>query len=295
MLLYVLGHRGWIGQMFLDYCKKMNIENVYSDFRGESKELQQDILDKKATHVLCCVGRTHGNFKGKEYTTIDYLQNNETLQQNLNDNLYVPMILANFCQNNKIHFTYLGTGCIYTYDKEYNESKKFKEYSLPNFFGSNYSIVKGYTNNLIQNTDALHLRIRMPITSYKNPRNFITKITTYEKICSIPNSMTVLDELIPIAVHMIKENIRGTFNFTNPGVIEHNEILQMYKDIVDTKFNWSNFSIEEQDKVLLSKRSNNHLDTTKLENTFEELKKKYEYLELNNIKDSVKICLKKYN
>ena len=42
--------------------------------------------------------------------------------------------------------------------------------------------------------NVLNLRIRMPITGEPNARNFITKITNYEKICSIKNSMTVLPE-----------------------------------------------------------------------------------------------------
>lgn len=72
--------------------------------------------------------------------------------------------------------------------------------------------------------DVLNLSIRVPITSKNNPRNFITKITNYKKICSIPNSMTVLDELIPIMVHMAKKNITGTFNMVNPELTSHNEI-----------------------------------------------------------------------
>jgi len=135
----------------------------------------------------------------------------------------------------------------------------------------------------------------MPIKSIKHERNFITKITKYDKICSIANSMSVLDELIPIAVHMMLEKIVGTYNFTNPGIIEHNEILEMYKNIVDDNFTWNNFSIEEQDKILLSKRSNNHLDTTKLEEILIKLKGKYNYLELNNIKDAIYRCIMKYN
>jgi dTDP-4-dehydrorhamnose reductase len=292
MLIYILGHNGWIGNLIINYCKLMNINTVYSNFRGESLELLNDILDKSPTHVFCCLGRTHGILNGKEYTTIDYLQNQETLNENLNDNLYVPLKLANFCDKNNIHFTYLGTGCIYTYDN--NHPKSFNEEDKPNFFGSNYSIIKGYTNELIKNTNALHLRIRMPVTSNKHKRNFITKITKYDKICSIPNSMSVLDELIPIAIHMMLEGITGTYNFTNPGIIEHNEILQMYKNIVNNDFRWSNFSIKEQDEILLAKRSNNQLDTTKLERVFKILKNKYSYLELNNINDAIYNCLNKY-
>jgi nucleoside-diphosphate-sugar epimerase len=292
MKIYLVGQRGWIGQMILKSCEQFNIPIVFSDFRGESDEIVQDILSKNVTHVFCCLGRTHGTFEGKPYTTIDYLQNPETLHQNMNDNLYVPLRLANFCERNQIHFTYLGTGCIYSYEQNKNI---FTEEDSPNFFGSNYSIVKGFTNQLMKDTKALHLRIRMPITSEKNPRNFITKITSYEKICSIPNSMSVLDELIPLAIHMMKENIVGTFNFTNPGVVSHNEILEMYRDNVDSEFVWKNFSIEEQNKILLSKRSNNYLDTTRLENTFLKLKELYPDLTLHHISTAVRNCLVNYN
>jgi 3,5-epimerase/4-reductase len=291
MRVYLIGHKGWIGQMISDYCETKNIEVVTSEHRGESEDLLFDILVKKPTHVFCCLGRTHGTFNGKTYTTIDYLQNPETLQQNINDNLYVPLRIGMFCEKNGIHFTYLGTGCIYSYEEE---KKIFSEGDIPNFFGSNYSIVKGFTNLLIANVKCLHLRIRMPITSEKNPRNYITKITSYEKICSIPNSMSVLDELIPLAIHMMKENVVGTVNFTNPGVISHNEILEMYREIVDPSFVWKNFTLEEQDQVLLSKRSNNHLDIVLLETIFIDLVNKYPYLTLNKIDVAVKNCLQKY-
>ena len=81
----------------------------------------------------------------------------------------------------------------------------------------------------------------MPITGEENSRNFITKITNYEYICSIPNSMTVLPELLPLVLDMMKNKTVGTINLTNPGLISHNEILEMYKEIVDPEFTWKNF------------------------------------------------------
>ena len=125
----------------------------------------------------------------------------------------------------------------------------------------------------------------MPITSQNNPRNFITKIINYEKICSIPNSMSVLPELIPLIVSMMERKIKGTINMTNPGVISHNEILELYKEIVDPAFTWKNFTIKEQDEILASKRSNNFLETKRLEKLFPKIK---------NIRDSVIECLKSY-
>ena len=125
----------------------------------------------------------------------------------------------------------------------------------------------------------------MPITDKVNDRNFITKITNYEKICSIPNSMTVLPELLPKILDMMKNNVVGTINLTNPGLITHNEILEMFREIVDSNFEWKNFSLEAQQKILSSDRSNNFLDTTRLETL---------YPDIQNIKMSVRECLKKY-
>jgi 3,5-epimerase/4-reductase len=64
---------------------------------------------------------------------------------------------------------------------------------------------------------------------------------------------------------MMKNKESGIYNFTNPDSISHNEILELYRDIIDPTFTWKNFDIAEQNKILKSKRSNNYLDTRKLE------------------------------
>ena len=132
--------------------------------------------------------------------------------------------------------------------------------------------------------NVLNVRIRMPITSDRNTRNFITKITTYKKICSVPNSMTVLPELLPLMIDMALQKNTGTINLTNPGLISHDEILSMYNEIVDPDFTWENFTIHEQNEILSASRSNNYLDTSNLE---------YLYPNVMNIKDSIRECLKK--
>ncbi len=41
-----------------------------------------------------------------------------------------------------------------------------------------------------------------------------------------------------------------------------------YKEIIDPNFEWKNFTIEEQRKVLLADRSNNYLDTLLLQSHY---------------------------
>jgi dTDP-glucose 4,6-dehydratase len=98
--------------------------------------------------------------------------------------------------------------------------------------------------------------------------------------------MTVLPELLLYVVDMMEKKIKGTINLTNPGLISHNEILEMYKEIVDPSFTWKNFSAEQQRSILAADRSNNYLDTTRLENL---------YPQVTPIKDAIKKCLIEYH
>jgi dTDP-glucose 4,6-dehydratase len=284
VLLY--GSNGWIGKQFLELLLSNNINVVCGTSRVDNiNELIDEINTVMPTHVVSFIGRTHGVIDGKVYPTIDYLEKEGKLLENVRDNLYSPLVLAKICSEKNIHLTYLGTGCIFKYDDDHPDG--FTEESLPNFFGSSYSIVKGFTDKLMHMYDdsVLNLRIRMPITGSENSRNFITKITNYAKVCSVPNSMTILPELLPLVIKMMEQNIKGTINLTNPGLISHNEILDLYREIVDPFFTWKNFSQEEQRKILAADRSNNLLNTDRLEKLFPEV---------NNIKDGIVKVLHDY-
>ena len=291
MRLLVYGSQGWIGTQFTNYLTLKSINFIKGIRRMDNLEsLSNELNSIKPTHIISFIGRTHGRIGEQEYSTIDYLEQEGRLVENIRDNLLAPISLALMCQERNIHYTYLGTGCIFNYDTQHPVGKEingFTEQDKPNFLGSSYSIEKGFTDMLMHQLEknTLNLRIRMPITADNSPRNFITKITNYPKICSIANSMTVLSDFYPIILDLLLRKETGTLNLTNPGLISHNEILEMYKEHVDPTFTYSNFSIEEQNQILASGRSNNYLNTSKLERMYPSIK---------NIKESVLDIMKQY-
>jgi len=285
MKVLIYGSKGWIGGLFMEYVNSLNEEIILLEgsARIDSPELITELKEVSPTHVISFIGRTHGTLEnGEKVNTIDYLEYPGKLVENIRDNLYSPIILADLCIELGIHYSYLGTGCIFNSDEI---NPVFDEHSLPNYFGSSYSIVKGFTDRIMHSREVLNLRIRMPISSKRNPRNFITKITNYKNICSIPNSMTVLDDFFPIFVDLMKRKATGTYNCTNPGVISHNEILEEYKKVVDPSFTWTNINLEEQSKILKSSRSNNELSTSIISK---------EYPDLLDITTSIKKILLSY-
>ena len=72
----------------------------------------------------------------------------------------------------------------------------------------------------------------MPVSDDLHPRNFVTKITGYERVVDIPNSNTILHDLLPAAILLAEHDEVGVYNFTNPGAISHNEVLQLFKEII---------------------------------------------------------------
>ena len=267
MKLLLLGHKGWIGKQLLELIKSISDnEIITTDIRVDNyDEIDRFIFENKPDRIISVIGRTYGD----NINSIDYLEQKGNLKININDNLYSPLNLAFISKKYNIHLTYMGTGCIFNgYEKEYLENDE------PDFFGSSYSIVKGFTDRIMKNFDnVLNVRIRMPITNDINSnRNFINKIINYKKICSMNNSMTVLPDLLPVLIDMIIKKEIGTINLVNPGYISHNEILELYKEHINPDFTWDNMTIEEQNKLLLSQRSNNILNTEKLQKLYPDVK-----------------------
>lgn len=272
------GSQGWIGSLIVQQLLQSSqssdqLEIVVGKARADDIEAVKQELTADITHVICTVGRTKGSIDGKAINSIDYLEHEGKLVENLRDNLFAPIGLAKLCQQRHIHLTYLGTGCIFSAVSEDAAAVTitdhiYDEASRPDFFGSSYSVVKGYTDRLMTELFAdsvLNVRIRMPITQQPHASDFITKIVGYSNICSMDNSMTVLDDLLPLLVKLVLDKQVGTINLVNPGYINHQQILQLYQQYCQPEHSWRSMTLAEQRQMLKSDRSNNVLSSTKAE------------------------------
>ncbi|VFQ60432.1 unnamed protein product [Cuscuta campestris] len=263
----IYGKRGWIGGLLGKLCQQGKIAYEYGSGRlQDRRSLMSDVARVRPTHVFNAAGVT-----GRP--NVDWCETHRV--ETIRANVVGTLTLADVCREEGLLMMNFATGCIFEYDENHpmGSGVGFKEDDKPNFMGSFYSKTKAMVEELLREYDNVcTLRVRMPISSdLTNPRNFITKIARYNKVVNIPNSMTVLDELLPISIEMAKRNCRGVWNFTNPGAISHNEILEMYRDYIEPGFKWENFSLDEQAKVIVAARSNNEMDTTKLEKEFPQL------------------------
>jgi dTDP-4-dehydrorhamnose reductase len=261
----VFGKNGWIGKKIIHLLEEQNKIFYLSNCRNYDREnILKEIELYKPTHILNACGVT-----GRP--NVDWCETNKI--ETLRTNVIGTLNLADICNEKNIHHLLYATGCIFEYDENHKiGGKGFLEEDEPNFHGSFYSHTKALCEDLLKNyTTTCILRIRMPISDELDSRNFITKIVKYDKVVNIPNSMTVISDLLQISLLIAERNLTGIYNFCNPGAISHNECLELYKKYVDSSFVYENFSLEEQSKILVAKRSNNTLDITKLLKEFPEI------------------------
>lgn len=264
MRFLLFGSSGWIGSMVkIELEKNPDNEVICGKSRLENyNDLFLEINNCLPQRVINCAGIT-----GRP--NVDWCESNKL--KTFEINVVGIANLAKCCEKLDIHITNLASGCIYEYDDKHLEKLDsfevlpFFEEDEPNFTKSTYSISKILAEKILSTyNNILTLRLRMPITSDLCPRNFITKILNYEKVVNVQNSMSLIEELVPILVDMSRSKILGVYNFVNTGTISHNEILELYKKHVDNNFVWENFSVEEQSNILKAGRSNCYISNEKL-------------------------------
>jgi dTDP-4-dehydrorhamnose reductase len=262
----IFGAEGWIGSKLVALLEERGHTVIKAKMRLENREsVEAEIVTLKPDFVINAAGKT-----GRP--NVDWCEDHK--QETIRANLMGALTLADLCYIHGIHMTNIGSGCIYQYDETHpmGSGIGFKEEDKPNFNGSFYSETKGMLDQLLQAyPNVLNLRLRMPISDDLHPRSFLTKITKYQKVVDIPNSVTILSDLLPIAVKMTERRLTGVYNFVNPGTISHNQVLELYKLYIDPSFMYQNFTVEEQSTILKAGRSNNELDTSKLLKEFPDI------------------------
>ncbi|PIN75602.1 hypothetical protein COV18_02030 [Candidatus Woesearchaeota archaeon CG10_big_fil_rev_8_21_14_0_10_37_12] len=254
MNIILLGSTGYLGSQIKTYLEKThNVICPKSDVT-DKQQIHQILqnYDKKYI-VINATGKTgYPNVDGCEH------DKKNTASVNITGAINVAEVTSKL----GMYLIQLGSGCIF---QGTNNGKGYSEEDLPNFFGSFYSQTKAVAEQVLKEYEHLCiLRIRMPIQATPNQRNVLTKILNYQKIISLPNSITVVEDFLPFIEKICEQKIKGIINAVNPGIYQHKDILDLYAQQDPTKI-FTYISEEEFDKLVEAKRSNCILSTKKTE------------------------------
>lgn len=195
-------------------------------------------------------------------------------------NVVLPLMLAEECEKRDVQMIHIGSGCIFfgqspnnvieradhLYPSSYvNKDLGWKETDFANP-KSYYSKTK-YACDLAlgQMKNVATLRIRMPVSTQNNPRNFINKVKGYNKVIDVPNSMTFVDDLVNVVDWVIDNSKTGIYHVVNPGPLSAADVMKEYQKYVP-EHKFEVITEAELDTMTVAKRSNCIINGDKLRN-----------------------------
>lgn len=245
MRFYILGASGFMGSGFVQYLEARGHE-VLSD-RVEVTDFRAlcDKFEKTKPEVVV-------NFAGvRAYPNIDWCEDHKEETVAVNVAGAINVMLAAI--KSGAYPIQVASGCIYAGGKE----TAFTEADEPNFFGSFYSRMRVVAQNALKELPVLQIRIRMPVSVRPHPRNLINKLVSYQKIISVPNSVTLVEDMFSAIEKLSVIKPTGILNLVNDGYIEHKDILEVYKKIIDPAHLYEIINIGELEQdIVKAKRSN---------------------------------------
>jgi dTDP-4-dehydrorhamnose reductase len=259
----ILGKNGYIAEAIIKELKSRDLPHVawsrsdvdYTDL----KELEYNLyILGDDLHIINCAG-----YIGKPNVDACELAKADCIE----GNVLLPLMLAQLCCGKKYQFTQISSGCIYG-----GYEKHFTEEDVPNFDfqnGSFYSGTKALAEKVVlqNNPNSYVFRLRIPFDEYESPRNYLTKLLSYDTLLDAENSLSHRADFAKYVMELIEQKVpHGIYNVTNKGSVTTRDAVQLIK-----KYNLSNKdfkffdNLESFGKEIVAPRSNCVLDTTKIE------------------------------
>lgn len=208
-------------------------------------------------------------------------------------NIIVPQIITEFLNIVKdLTLLHISSGCIYE-----DEGSVFTEEDQPNLDWESgrkcsfYSGTKGMAEKIISRYPNHYIcRLRMPFDDdFNNPRNYLTKLLNYDKLLSLPNSLSNRHEFVRCCIELLdKECEFGTYNIVNSGFATAEQVVEIFKKYEITNKEFKFFGDIEDFYLSTGSvpRSNCRISNKKLLNTG---------IQISDVYDSIENCVKKFH
>lgn len=217
MKVLVFGN-GYIGNAYKDSGVFPQIIVSRADITNINEV--KDAVDRYRPDVII-------NAAGK--TNLEWCRDNQDAAMRIN--ALAPLNILKVAREHDAYFVHLGSGCIFEGTGLRGTGFSEQDAPTPQCF---YAHTKVLADDALMKTgyhEILILRLRQPFSNRAGPRNLVTKLLTYEKLITSPNSMTYVNDLISATKFLIEKRECGIFNVCNTGTISPYDIAMLAKKL----------------------------------------------------------------
>ena len=281
--ILLLGSSGYIGSVF----KSMLPEKRVITMKHSDITVQNLLNSWSFNHfdtIINCAG-----YVGRP--NVDAVEKNK--EEGIFGNIIIPQIITEFLNIVKdLTLLHISSGCVYE-----DEGSVFTEEDKPNLDWeasrrcSFYSGTKGMAEKIVSRYPNHYIcRLRMPFDEdLSNPRNYLSKLFNYEKLLSLPNSLSNRHEFVQCCIQLLEKECEfGTYNIVNSGFITAKQVVDIFEKHKITNKEFKFFSDIEDFYLSTGSvpRSNCRVSNQKLLNAG---------VQISNVHDSIENCVKKVN
>lgn len=257
-MILLLGASGYIGTAFQSelsarkhhyLCVERNIYARFDTFLNFLRRTRPDF-------VINCSG-----YIGKP--NVDACENKKA--ETILGNIVLPVSIAHACYTAGVPLGQISSGCLYS------GSCNYKETDPTNFdfrhTSSFYAGCKALAEEAVAGLDKIYIwRLRLPFDEFDNPRNYITKLLTYDKLYDAENSLSHRGDFVKACLDLMELKAPyGCYNMCNPGAVTTRQVVDMMNNVPGMKrdFKWF-VGDDEFYKHAIAPRSNCTLNMDKL-------------------------------
>lgn len=200
MKILIIGN-GWIGNRLKEVFPDARIVSTFIDV--EKSLPRYDVLINAAAK-----------------TNIDWCEKNKV--ECFNSNVELAMDLADLCYEQGKRYVFMSSACIFD-SVDRDDIKYEASYPNPKCF---YALTKWVAEELIEaiNPFSLIVRIRLPLSEKPHPRNTINKLLSYPFLNNQQETVTVVEDMLPVFKELVESKEIGVFHLVNAGTISPAEI-----------------------------------------------------------------------
>jgi UDP-glucose 4,6-dehydratase len=278
----ILGKNGYIAEAIIKELKSRDLPYVAwsrsdVDYTNLAELKYNLYILGDDLHIINCAG-----YIGKPNVDACELAKADCIE----GNVLLPAMLAQLCHEKGYNFTQISSGCIYGgYEKD------FTEQDAPNFDfqnGSFYSGTKALAEKVVlqNNPNSYIFRLRIPFDEYASPRNYLTKLLSYDTLLDAKNSLSHRADFAKYTIDLIEQKVpHGIYNITNKGSVTTKDVVDLIKkhNLSDKYFKFFDDS-ESFAKATVAPRSNCVLDTSKIE----------QYIKIRTVSEALIDSIKNY-
>ncbi|HEX3095604.1 MAG TPA: dTDP-glucose 4,6-dehydratase [Patescibacteria group bacterium] len=196
-------------------------------------------------------------------TNVDWAEANQ--EETAAVNIHGAENIAKACMEAKIYMIHVSTGYVHHSHNTADERTEVDQANPLNY----YAYSKAKADEVLlqlakQGLQVLIVRPNMLLSAVPHPKNILAKMTVYSKFHDVPNSMTVIEDLVEVTGELIKQRKTGLYNVVNPGLSSPFKIATMLKEIINPDMAIEKLTKADVEKMYSVKRPDTILSITKL-------------------------------